>query len=52
MTSRWRLAACAGVLVFCATALLPVPRGVQVWPFDSYGEAVVDGNVPYRDFSL
>ncbi len=50
MTSRWRLAACAGVLVFCATAFLPVPAGVDVWPFDTYGEAVVDGNVPYRDF--
>lgn len=50
MASRWRLAACAGVLVFCATALLPVPAEVEVWPFDKYGEAVVDGNVPYRDF--
>ncbi len=50
MASRWRVAACSGVLVFCATALLPVPAEVEVWPFDKYGEAVVDGNVPYRDF--
>ena len=52
MVSRWRLAACAGALVFCAAALLPVPAEVEVWPFDKYGEAIVDGKVPYRDFSL
>jgi uncharacterized membrane protein len=52
VASRWRVAACAGVLVFCATALLPVPAALDVWPFDKYGEAVVDGNVPYRDFSF
>ena len=52
MASRWRVAACAGVLVFCTTALLPAPAALDVWPFDRYGEAVVDGNVPYRDFSF
>jgi Glycosyltransferase family 87 len=52
VVSRWRLAACGGALVFCVTALLPVPAGLDVGPLGRYGEAVVDGNVPYRDFSV
>lgn len=50
---RALLVGCAGALVFVATALVPDPPDeIRVAPFDRFAEAIRDGQVPFRDFTV
>ena len=43
----------AGALAFVATALVPDPPDeIRVAPFDRFAEAIRDGQVPFRDFTV
>ena len=42
-----------GAVLFVVTALVPdPPNEIRVAPFDRFAEAIRDGHVPFRDFTV